>query len=66
MGSPSRAIWIFACVVSFALQWTAIAAQDTINHDAQPYPVAMVNNASLGSDGNAISICFERRTNKVS
>jgi hypothetical protein len=36
-------------ILCLALQLTAVAG--AINHDAEPYVVAMVNNAFMGPDG---------------
>ena len=43
-------MWSTRSVIScLALQLTAVAG--AINHDAEPYVIAMVNNASMGPDG---------------
>lgn len=41
-------------VLALALQLATVVAQEgygSVNHDAQPYVIAMVNNASVGPDG---------------
>ena len=47
------------CILGLALRFAAVAGYDydidgAINHDAEPYVIAMVNNASMGPDGTSV------------
>jgi hypothetical protein len=47
------------CILGLALHFAAVASYDynidgAINRDAEPYVIAMVNNASMGPDGTSI------------
>ena len=49
------------CILGLALHLTAVTStvyntNGAINHDAQPYVMSMVNNASIGPDGTLPSI----------